>query len=158
MSVYQLEKNQKIPGTVENIWNFISSPHNLKKITPSYMGFEIISNNLPEKIYPGLIISYKLTPLLGIKLTWVSEITHVKEMEFFVDEQRAGPYSIWHHQHRIEPIKNGVLMTDIVTYKPPFGVLGHLSNQIFIKAQLEKIFNFREATLETIFGKYSTVE
>ena len=156
MTIYQLEKKQKLPGTIENVWNFISSPHNLKKISPSYMGFEIISNNLPEKMYPGMIISYKISPFLGIKLTWVTEITHVKEMEFFVDEQRIGPYSIWHHQHKIEPIENGVLMSDIVTYKPPFGIVGLVSNQLFIKTQLERIFNFRETALENIFGKYTT--
>ena len=156
MTIYQLEKKQKLPGTIENVWNFISSPHNLKKISPSYMGFEIISNNLPEKMYPGMIISYKISPFLGIKLTWVTEITHVKEMEFFVDEQRIGPYSIWHHQHKIEPIENGVLMSDIVTYKPPFGIVRLVSNQLFIKTQLERIFNFRETALENIFGKYTT--
>jgi ligand-binding SRPBCC domain-containing protein len=158
MKIYQLEKKQKIPGTIEKVWDFISSPHNLKKISPSYMGFEITSNNLPEKMYPGMIISYKVSPLLGIKLTWVTEITHVKEKEFFVDEQRVGPYSMWHHQHKIEPIENGVLMSDIVTYKPPFGILGQVSNQLFIKSQLERIFNFRETALENIFGKYSKLE
>ena len=158
MSVYQLEKKQKIPGTIEKIWDFISSPHNLKKISPPYMGFEITSNNLPEKMYPGMIISYKISPLFGIKLTWVTEITHVKEKEFFVDEQRIGPYSMWHHQHKIEPIQNGVLMSDIVTYEPPFGIFGKLSNQLFIKKQLERIFNFRETALENIFGKYSIAE
>ena len=156
MKIYQVEKAQKLPGTIEKVWDFISSPQNLRKISPPYMGFEITSNNLPVKMYPGMIISYKVSPLLGIKLTWVTEITHVKEKEFFVDEQRIGPYSMWHHQHKIEPIENGVLMSDIVTYKPPFGILGALSNQLFIKSQLEKIFNYRETALENIFGKYIT--
>ena len=155
MKIYQVEKAQKLPGTIEKVWDFISSPQNLKKISPPYMRFEITSNNLPVKMYPGMIISYKVSPLLGIKLTWVTEITHVKEKEFFVDEQRIGPYSMWHHQHKIEPIENGVLMSDIVTYKPPFGILGNLSNQLFIETQLERIFDFRETALENIFGKYS---
>ena len=155
MSIFQFEKKQKLPGTIEKVWDFISSPQNLRKISPPYMGFEITSNNLPVKMYPGMIISYKVSPLLGIKLTWVTEITHVKEKEFFVDEQRIGPYSMWHHQHKIEPIENGVLMSDIVTYKPPFGILGNLSNQLFIETQLERIFDFRETALENIFGKYS---
>ncbi|MGB8320640.1 MAG: SRPBCC family protein [Ignavibacteriaceae bacterium] len=153
-----MERSQKIPGTIEKVWDFISSPSNLEKITPSYMGFKITGNNLPGKIYPGLIIRYKLSPLLGIKITWVTEITHVKEKEFFVDEQRVGPYSIWHHQHKIEAVKNGVLMTDIVTYKPPFGILGRLSNQLFIKKRLESIFDFRKSALEKIYGKYPPAE
>lgn len=158
MIFYQLEKKQKIPASIKQVWDFISSPYNLQKITPSYMGFEIISKNQMEKIYPGMIICYKVSPLPGIKMSWVTEITHVKGLEFFVDEQRIGPYSMWHHQHRIESIEGGVLMTDMVTYKPPLGILGRLLNQIFIETQLEKIFNFRESAFENIFGKYSKIE
>ena len=102
-------------------------------------------------MYPGMIISYKVSPLLGIKVKWVTEITHIKEKEYFIDEQRIGPYSMWHHQHKILPIKSGVLMTDIVTYKPPFGFLGTLSNKIFIKKQLDEIFNFRESAIKKRF-------
>jgi ligand-binding SRPBCC domain-containing protein len=105
-------------------------------------------------MYPGMIISYKVSPLLGIKLNWVTEITHVKEFEYFVDEQRIGPYSMWHHQHKIEPIQNGVLMTDIITYRPPFGIVGALANTLIIKKQLQQIFNYRAVALEQRFGKY----
>ena len=152
MAFYQLEKTQKIPAEITEVWNFISSPVNLKHITPPYLGFEIINNNLPEKMYPGMIISYKVSPLLGIKMKWVTEITYVKENEYFIDEQRIGPYSMWHHQHKITPIDSGVLMTDIVTYNPPFGFLGALSNKVFIRKQLDEIFNFRESAIERKFG------
>ena len=151
MAFYQLEKTQKIPAEITEVWNFISSPVNLKHITPPYLGFEIINNNLPGKMYPGMIISYKVSPLLGIKMKWVTEITHVKENEYFIDEQRIGPYSMWHHQHKITPIDSGVLMTDIVTYNPPFGFLGALSNKVFIRKQLDEIFNFRESAIERKF-------
>jgi ligand-binding SRPBCC domain-containing protein len=151
MAFYQLEKTQKIPAEITEVWNFISSPVNLKHITPPYLGFEIINNNLPEKMYPGMIISYKVSPLLGIKMKWVTEITYVKENEYFIDEQRIGPYSMWHHQHKITPIDSGVLMTDIVTYNPPFGFLGALSNKVFIRKQLDEIFNFRESAIERKF-------
>lgn len=153
MGFYQLHKTQKIPGTIDQIWDFISSPANLKKITPAYMGFNITSKLLSEKMYPGMIISYKVSPVLGIKMTWVTEITQVKEKEYFVDEQRVGPYSIWHHEHKIEPIKGGILMTDIVSYKPPFGILGSIANTILIKRQLKEIFDFRTVAMEKIFGK-----
>ncbi len=151
MAFYQLEKTQKIPAEITEVWNFISSPVNLKHITPPYLGFEIINNNLPGKMYPGMIISYKVSPLLGIKMKWVTEITYVKENEYFIDEQRIGPYSMWHHQHKITPIDSGVLMTDIVTYNPPFGFLGALSNKVFIRKQLDEIFNFRESAIERKF-------
>lgn len=152
MGFYQLHKTQKIPATVEKVWDFISSPANLKKITPAYMGFDITSKNLPAKMYPGMIISYKVSPVFGIKTTWVTEITQVKEQEYFVDEQRVGPYSLWHHEHKIESIPGGVLMTDIVSYKPPYGVLGSIANALLIKNKLKEIFDFRTVAVEHIFG------
>lgn len=154
MGFHQLHKTQKIPATIEKVWDFISSPANLKKITPEYMGFDITSKNLPKKMYPGMIISYKVSPVLGIKTTWVTEITHVKEGQYFVDEQRIGPYTMWHHEHKIESIPGGVLMTDIVSYKPPFGFLGSLANEFIIKRKLNEIFGFRTITVEQIFGKW----
>lgn len=155
MAFYQLIKTQKLPTSQSEIWDFISSPQNLKEITPKKMGFVITSKTPIEKMYPGMIISYKITPLLGIKLNWMTEITQVRELEYFVDEQRVGPYAMWHHQHKIVPIKGGVLMTDIVTYQPPFGFLGAIANSLFIKGQLEAIFDFRKIALEEKFGFYN---
>jgi ligand-binding SRPBCC domain-containing protein len=155
MAFYQLIKAQKLPVTISEIWNFISAPDNLKEITPEKMGFIVTSNSGAKKMYPGMIITYKVSPLFGIKLNWMTEITQVKENEYFVDEQRIGPYSMWHHQHKVEPIEGGVLMTDIVTYKPPMGILGALANSLLIKKQLQQIFDFRTVALEKRFGKYS---
>ena len=154
MAFYQFNKQQKINWSIDEIWEFISSPGNLKEITPDYMGFDIKTNNLPEKMYPGMIISYKVSPLLGIKMTWVTEITQVVEKKYFVDEQRVGPYSIWHHQHIIEPIENGVLMTDIVSYAPPLGFLGALANSLLIKNKLNEIFDYRTQAVEKRYGIY----
>ncbi len=154
MAFYQFNKQQKINCSIDEIWEFISSPGNLKEITPDYMGFDIMTNNLPEKMYPGMIISYKVSPLLGIKMTWVTEITQLVEKKYFVDEQRVGPYSIWHHQHIIEPIKNGVLMTDIVSYAPPLGFLGALANSLLIKNKLNEIFDYRTQAVEKRYGIY----
>jgi ligand-binding SRPBCC domain-containing protein len=154
MGFYQLHTTQKIPATIDQVWNFISSPANLKKITPEYMGFDIISKMTSEKMYPGMIISYKVSPVLKIKMTWVTEITQVKEKEYFVDEQRIGPYKIWHHEHKIEKINGGVLMTDIVSYQPPFGILGSLANSLFIKKQLREIFEYRTKAIEKEFGNF----
>lgn len=95
-----------------------------------------------------MIITYKVSPLLGIKLNWVTEITHVKDKQYFVDEQRIGPYAMWHHEHKIEPIEGGVLMTDIITYQPPMGFLGVIANSLFIKKQLQDIFDYRIMALE----------
>ena len=154
MGFYQLRTIQKIPSNISEVWDFISSPANLKEITPDHMGFDIITPELPEKMYPGMIIAYKVSPVLGIKMTWVTEITQVREKEYFVDEQRVGPYSIWHHEHQIKSIKGGVLMTDIVSYKPPFGILGTIANGLFIQKQLKTIFDFREKAVIDIFGTF----
>ncbi|WP_062124620.1 SRPBCC family protein [Geofilum rubicundum] len=152
MAFYQLIKTQKVPATLQEVWDFISNPANLKEITPQHMGFVITSHSGEAKMYPGMIITYKVSPLLGIKLNWVTEITHVRELEYFVDEQRIGPYAMWHHQHKIEAIEEGVLMTDIVTYQPPFGLLGALANSLFIKNQLKQIFDYRTIALEKRFS------
>jgi ligand-binding SRPBCC domain-containing protein len=154
MAFYQLHTTQKLPANIQEVWDFISSPANLKEITPPHMGFIVTSNTGIQKMYPGMIITYKVSPLLGIKLDWMTEITHVRDFEYFVDEQRIGPYSIWHHQHKIEPIDGGVLMTDIVTYEPPFGVLGAIANTLIIKSQLKQIFDYRTVALEKRFGAY----
>ena len=153
MAIYQINERLEIAASVEEAWDFLSSPANLKKITPPYMGFEISTPGLPEKIYPGLMISYKVRPVMGIPMTWLTEITHVSEPYFFVDEQRVGPYALWHHEHRLRPTEKGVLMTDLVTYRPPAGPLGELAHYLFIKKQLDDIFMYRELAQEKRFGR-----
>jgi len=150
MGVYQFEKEQFIPTTVDVLWDFISSPKNLAKITPKHMGFKITSK-YTEEMYEGMIISYKVSPFKGYTTTWVTEITHVKPKTYFVDEQRVGPYKMWHHQHILIPKEKGVLMKDIITYKPPYGFLGTIANSILIKKQLEQIFNYRKEILNNYF-------
>lgn len=154
MAYYQFIREQKIPVDVHTLWDFMTSPKNLSKITPDYMGFQVTTPNLPDKVYEGMIIAYKVSPLMKIKLTWVTEITHVKDLQYFVDEQRVGPYSMWHHEHLLIPIENGVLMRDIVTYKPPFGILGRIANGLFIKKQLKGIFDYRHRKIEELYGRY----
>lgn len=154
MGFYQFKQALKVNASLDEVWDFISSPKNLKEITPDYMGFDITSEDLPEKMYPGMIISYIVKPLLGIKTTWVTEITQVRDKKYFVDEQRVGPYSIWHHEHFIEPIENGVLMKDIVSYKPPMGILGSIANGLVIRNKLKEIFAYRTTAVEKKFGKY----
>ena len=152
MKLYQLRTKQELPISVEKAWKFFSDPKNLKDITPSEMNFNIISG-ADKSIYAGQIIQYKVSPVLGINLKWVTEITHVKENEYFVDEQRFGPYSLWHHKHFFKKINGGILMEDIVDYKIPYGLIGQFAHVIFVKKKLEKIFNYRHTKLEKLFGK-----
>ncbi len=144
---------QSIPSDVDTVWNFISSPGNLKLITPPHMGFDIISELDSDKMYSGQIIAYNVSPIAGIKMKWVTEITHVKEKEYFVDEQRFGPYKLWHHKHFIKSIPGGVEMVDIIDYKVGYGFIGDIANALIVKKQLANIFDYRFKKVEEIFGK-----
>lgn len=152
MKLYQIKSKQKLPITIDQAWDFLSNPNNLSEITPKYMNFKILSG-AERSIYPGQIIQYKVSPILGLNLKWVTEITHVLDKEYFVDEQRFGPYSLWHHKHFIKEIDGGIEMVDIVDYKLPFGILGQLAHPIFVKNKLKQIFEFRENKLNQLFGK-----
>lgn len=149
--MYQLKRTQFIKSDIQTCWDFFSSPKNLKLITPPYMGFEV-KVDLPEKMYEGLMIEYTVKPLMGIPMSWITEIKTVKENEFFVDEQRKGPYSIWHHEHHFKQVEGGVKMTDIVSYVIPLGILGKIAHPIIVRKKLEEIFAFRFQKVEEIFN------
>jgi ligand-binding SRPBCC domain-containing protein len=149
--MYQLKRTQFIKADMATAWNFFSSPKNLQVITPAYLGFEI-KTELPEKMYPGLFINYRVSPLLGIKLNWTTEITHVNEPHFFVDEQRVGPYRIWHHEHHFVQKEDGVEMTDIVSYALPFGFLGRLVQPFLVAPKLNEIFAYRFKKVDELFA------
>ncbi len=150
MSVKFLRTEQFLPISLEQAWDFFSSPKNLKTITPPYMGF-IIKSGADRKMFPGQIITYTVTPLLGIPMNWVTEITHVREPYYFVDEQRFGPYSFWHHKHFFEEVEGGVNMIDEVHYKVPLGFLGDIADVLFVRSKLKEIFDFRFKKLEEMF-------
>jgi len=151
--VYSLKTVQKIPVSLDKAWDFFSSPANLQEITPGNLGFTIISKYHGDKMYAGQVIEYKVSPVLGIPLYWMTEITHVEEGKYFVDEQRYGPYSMWHHQHHFKAVEGGVEMTDIVHYKLPLWFLGDIANEILVKKQLKGIFDYRFKKVEEMFGK-----
>lgn len=153
MKIYTLHKKQNLPITLQQAWHFLSDPKNLKTITPEYMGFHILSG-ADKPMFAGQIIQYIVTPVLGIKTKWVTEISHVVDKHYFVDEQRFGPYALWHHKHFIKEIEGGVEMEDIIDYKVPFGILGQLVHPILVKPKLEEIFNYRTKKLEELFGVY----
>jgi ligand-binding SRPBCC domain-containing protein len=154
MAAHSIKSVQKIPVPLERAWDFFSNPANLQIITPPDMGFITISKYHGNKIYAGQIIEYKVRPLLGIPLYWMTEITQVKEKEFFIDEQRKGPYNFWRHQHHFAAIPGGTEMTDIVHYKNPFWLIGDLANVLIVKRQLKKIFDYRFQKVEELFGKW----
>ena len=156
-TVHHKHFEQLVPGTLEEIWAFFSRPENLGKITPPEMNFKIVTDITGVEMYPGMIIEYRVSPPPGIRMQWVTEITHVEPGRYFVDEQRKGPYAMWHHQHHFEQRGNTVLMTDILDYAVPLGPLGNLVNSIFVEREVENIFRYRVQRVEELFGKAVSV-
>ena len=140
--LHVLKTTQVLKSDMNTVWKFMSSPMNLARITPHYMGFQILSDEGDLKeMYPGQLIEYYVTPVMGIKMHWVTEITHVQDKHYFVDEQRFGPYTLWHHKHFLKEVPEGIEMTDIIHYKIPFGFIGRLANSLFIKNKVKELFN-----------------
>jgi len=157
MRVYTLTRKQELPISLAEAWRFFATPENLARITPPYMRFKIEHISEAERMYAGQIISYKLFVLPYVPVRWTTEITHAKEQEYFVDEQRSGPYALWHHQHHFKETPGGVLMIDEVNYAIPLGILGRLAHWLFVQRQLNAIFEFRFKTLETIFAAKTVI-
>ena len=155
--VYSLKAVQVIPAGLEDAWNFFCDPKNLARITPAQLGFKITGHR-QSTMYAGQLIEYTVKPLFGIPLYWMTEITHVQQKEYFVDEQRFGPYAFWHHQHRFKQINNAVEMTDIVHYKIPFWFIGDLANAFIVKKKLRQIFEYRYKVIEENYGVYNGKE
>tara|TARA_B100000035_G_scaffold177076_1_gene150976 strand:- start:296 stop:760 length:465 start_codon:yes stop_codon:yes gene_type:complete len=154
MKIFKIHTKQKLPITIEEGWGFLSNPKNLSCITPNYMKFKITDCDF-KPVYQGQIIQYTVRPLLNIPLKWVTEITHVVNENYFVDEQRFGPYSLWHHKHFLREIDGGIEMEDVIHYKIPLGFIGEFLNFLFIKNQLKEIFEYRKNKLIEIFGEIS---
>ncbi len=152
MKIYRIEREQRLGLGLQQAWDFFLDPRNLMKITPDFLGFEIINEEqLPPAMYAGLIIEYRVRPLLAIAMQWITEITHAREPFFFVDEQRFGPYAFWHHEHFFQKEGRFVLMRDVVSYALPFGLLGDLAHQLYVRNSLDKIFSYRQQILNTMF-------
>ncbi|MBN8686715.1 MAG: SRPBCC family protein [Chitinophagales bacterium] len=155
MAAHTIKTVQRIPVSLDKAWDFFSDPANLQTITPEGMGFKVISKHHGDRMYAGQLIEYKVRPVAGIPVYWMTEITQVKDRIYFIDEQRFGPYTLWHHQHHFKEIPGGVEMTDIVHYKNPLGILGRIANRLFVKNKLKTIFDFRYRKVEELFGKWN---
>jgi len=152
MKVYSLERKVVLPITMEQAWEFFSNPKNLKEITPDYMYFKVTNEDELEKMYPGQIITYIVKPVLGIPMSWCTEIKNVEKHKMFVDEQRFGPYALWHHKHKFREVDGGVENLDLVHYAIPFGIFGRIAHWLFVKKKLTEIFDFRNKKLAELFG------
>ena len=147
-----LKFNQVLPISLTEAWDFFSNPKNLRTITPEYMGFNITSEFHTEKMYPGMIITYKVNPFLRIPLTWVTEITHIIDYHYFIDNQKAGPFKFWHHQHFFKENRLGTEITDILNYAAPIGWIGLAAEKITVNSRVAEIFDYRSEKLKQIFN------
>jgi len=153
MNVKKKVWSQFIPNkSLEEVWQFFSRPENLNAITPEDMSFEILSNIEGMEMYPGMIVQYRVSPFTGVKMNWVTEITHIKDRVYFIDEQRFGPYALWHHQHHFKAQEGGILMTDTLHYKVPYGFIGTLADKLLVDKRIEEIFQYRVKAVAQIFG------
>lgn len=151
--VHELRTVQRLPVSLEKAWDFFSHPKNLAVITPEELNLKFTNELFGEAAYAGQVIAYTVKPLLGIPMFWLTEITHLEEGRYFVDEQRRGPYALWHHQHHFREIPGGVEMTDIVHYQIPFYPFGELALPL-VKKKLQEIFAYRIKRVEEVLGKW----
>ncbi len=146
-----LHREQILPAPIEKVWAYFCDPKNLNEITPPDMKFEIVSGG-DVKMYEGQVVEYRVEFVRGLRSLWLTEIAHVRENEYFVDEQRVGPYRFWYHEHCFESVPVGVKMTDHVTYAAPFGLIGDVVNAVWIRQRLNGIFDFRYQKIVELFG------
>jgi ligand-binding SRPBCC domain-containing protein len=152
--VYSLYSRQRVPANLDDVWAFFSDARNLLAVTPPHLNLKVTNEVYGDSVYAGQVMTYTVRPLFGIPLAWMTEITHVEEKKYFVDEQRKGPYKLWHHQHHFKPIDGGVEMTDLVHYRLPLGFLGNMANSVLVKNELEKIFSYRYGKIIERFGSW----
>ncbi len=149
--MHKIKFHLKLATDIETCWDFFSDPQNLKVITPNYLGFQILDPDPLPKMYEGQIIAYKVKPVFNIPILWVTEITHVKKHKYFIDEQRFGPYKLWHHEHRFQQVPGGIEMIDMIDYMLPFGILGKALHALKVKKDIENIFAYRNKVLTEKF-------
>lgn len=152
MKVYHFHQQQFIQADLDTVWDFFSSPRNLNEITPEFMNFEILEVTGSEKMFSGQLIKYKVSPFPFFRVKWVTEITDVNPKTQFADNQKKGPFRLWHHEHKFTKQAGGVLMEDHVSYAAPFGFLGRIANSLFIKKQVNQIFEYRRKKVDLIFN------
>ena len=149
--IYTLHREQQIPAPLDRVWDYFATPRNLNEMTPPDMAFAFIAGG-DGPMVAGQTIEYKVAILPGVRVSWLTQITHVQDEVSFIDEQRMGPYRLWIHEHRFRPVDGGVHMTDHITYALPFGPLGDLVHKLFIRRRLHSIFEFRRIKVAALFG------
>jgi len=148
--IHRLYSQQIVPASLDEVWTYFSTPQNLNEMTPNDMKFDIVQGG-EGKMFQGQIIEYRVQFMPFVKSLWLTEITHVKEGSYFVDEQRIGPYRLWHHEHSFEEVEGGTQIVDRVTYVMPFGFIGEIVHAVWVGGRLKGIFAFRKNKVKELF-------
>lgn len=151
IDMYKFQQTQNIRVDIKKAWEFFSSPDNLKLITPKNMNIQILNRSDAGDMYPGMIITYTLSPLFNLRVKWATEITQIRDYKYFIDNQIKGPYKIWHHEHHFKETKDGIEMRDILFYDLPLGIIGKFAHKLFVKKRIEEIFNYRTEKIKELF-------
>lgn len=151
--IHKIYREQQLNCDIETAWEFFSSANNLSEITPKDMNFIVLTEMADDAIYEGMIIDYYISPILGIKMKWKTEITQVDFQKSFTDVQKKGPYKLWNHHHEFIVNEKGVLMKDSVDYELPLGFLGEIAHYVLVRKKLEHVFSYRYKVLEELFNK-----
>lgn len=152
MTPRRLEFTAIVPRSLSETWAFFSRPENLEKLTPEDVSFKIKTPVQGVEMYPGMAIQYRVSPFPGVGMDWVTEITQIQQHKYFVDDQRVGPFALWHHQHHFRALSDEKTeMKDILHYQAPFGPLGTLADWLFVRKQVEGIFTAREEAIQRLF-------
>ena len=154
LKIYKLKREVTIPAPVENVFSFFSAAENLNLITPPWLYFKILTP-LPIKMEKNTLIDYSIK-LLGLRMTWKTEIMIWQPPHKFIDRQIEGPYRVWEHTHQFEKKAEGTQMTDIVRYAVPGFVLSPLIHYLFVRPRLDKIFAYRKQRMLELFTSRET--
>ena len=148
--MYFLKRQQIVDKPLDEVFDFFAKPENLAKITPSSLGFKMLSPS-PVVMKEGALIDYTIK-LMGIPIRWTTLITLFDPPNKFIDQQIRGPYSFWHHTHTFSKVDSGTSISDEVQYLLPLGIFGNIAHGLWVKRQLKRIFAYRAEIVSTYFN------
>ena len=150
MRIHKLERRQVVAAPLPRVFAFFAEARNLERITPPWLRFELTGAE-PAEMQIGALLDYRLH-VHRIPIRWRSRIEEWQPGRSFVDRQLRGPYRLWHHRHTFEPAQDATIVHDEVTYALPLGTLGDLAHPLFVRRDLERIFEYRRRAVEEILA------
>jgi ligand-binding SRPBCC domain-containing protein len=139
--IYRIERRQQVARPIEQVFAFFADAANLDLLTPPWLHFQVRTPT-PIAMHVGAHIEYTIR-WHGLPMRWLTEIVEWIPGRRFVDTQTRGPYRLWHHTHRFEPVGDLTMVEDIVRYALPLGPIGRLAHALIVRRDIHDIFDFR---------------